>query len=74
MDHIEENIAYYKTNRPDFIAQYHGKHLVIRDKQVAGVYETNSEAVQDAARLYEHGSYIIERPIDLSVSKSRTRA
>ncbi|MBN9482635.1 MAG: hypothetical protein BGO70_07160 [Bacteroidetes bacterium 43-93] len=74
MDHIEANIAYYKANRSDFITKYQGKHLVIKDKQVAGVYATNSEAVLDAARLYEYGSYIIERPIDLSISKSKPRA
>ena len=56
MDHIEANIAYYKANRSDFITKYQGKHLVIKDKQVAGVYATNSEAVLDAARLYEYGS------------------
>ncbi len=65
MDCIKENIDYYKENRLDFITRYRGKHLVIKSRQVIGVYNTNTEAVEDALRLHEYGSYIIERPMDL---------
>ncbi len=63
MDVIAEEIAYYKTNRQDFIIQYAGKHLVIKGQQVAGIYNSNSEAVAESARLHESGTYIIEHPL-----------
>lgn len=63
MDIIAEEIQYYKANRAAFISQHDGKHLVIKGQQVAGIYDTNTEAVQESARLHEPGTYIIEHPL-----------
>lgn len=63
MDIIAEEIKYYKANRAEFISQHGGKHLVIKGQQVAGIYNSNTEAVQESARLHEPGTYIIEHPL-----------
>jgi hypothetical protein len=69
MDTIAGDIEYYKTNRQEFIHLYPGKHLVIKDMQVVGVYNTKTEANAEAVRLYESGSFIIEHPMLLKTSK-----
>ncbi len=68
MDIIGEEIAYYKANRLDFINQYEGKHLVIKEQQVVGIYNTRSEAL-DASTMLETGTYIIEHPVDISLKR-----
>lgn len=69
MDIIGNDIEYYKMNRHEFIHLYPGKHLVIKGMKVVGVYNTKTEANDEAARLYEPGSFIIERPMLLKTSK-----
>lgn len=62
---ILDEIEYYKVNRLQFIEQYHGKHLVIKGQQIIGVYETNSQAYEEAIKMHEVGSFIIERPYNI---------
>lgn len=66
MDAIQEEIDYYKSHRLEFIAQYPGKHLVIKGMEVAGVYNTHSQALEEATKLFDAGAFIIEHPVDLS--------
>lgn len=63
MDMIAEEIDYYKANRKDFIEQYEGKFLVIKGKAVAGIYNSRTEAQEQARRQHEAGTYIIEHPL-----------
>lgn len=67
MDVIADEIAYYKSNRKEFIEQYAGKHLVIKGKAVIGVYSSNSAALEDTMKQHQAGTFIIEHPVDLSV-------
>lgn len=70
MESIKDDIAYYKENRAAFVEEYPGKHLVIKGQQVVGVYNSNTEAVHEALRLHETGTYIIERPMALKANKN----
>jgi len=69
MDLVAEDINYYKTNRLNFITLYAGKFLVIKDKQVIGIYGTNSEAMERTLLSHEVGTFIIERPMTLKAGK-----
>lgn len=66
MDTIQDEINFYKSHRLEFIAEYPGKHLVIKGMQIAGIYDTRSQAFDEATRLYETGTFIIEHPVDIS--------
>lgn len=66
MDAIQEEINFYKSRRLEFIAEYPGKHLVIKGKQVTGIYDTRTQAFDEATKLYEAGTFIIEHPVDLA--------
>ena len=67
MGMITKEIEYYKANRKDFIVLYDGQHLVIKGQQVIGVYKSHSEALNEATKLHETGTFIIERPMGLKV-------
>ena len=66
MDAIQEEIDYYKSRRVELISEYPGKYLVIKGMQVAGIYETRTQATEEAGRLYETGTFIIEHPVDIT--------
>ncbi len=66
MDTIAGEIDYYKANRQNFIEQYSGKFLVIKGKEVVGVYQSNT-AAREHTMQYEQGTFIIEHPVLLKV-------
>jgi hypothetical protein len=66
MDAIQNEIDFYKSRRLEFIAEYPGKHLVIKGMQVTGIYDTRTQAFDEATKLYEAGTFIIEHPVDIA--------
>lgn len=79
MQTIDHEIAWYKANRQQFIKDYDGKYLVIKDEQIAGIYNSNTEAQDTARSEFLFGTYIIEHPVDIykvreqGISKNATR-
>ena len=72
MQTIDHEIAWYKINRQQFIKDYDGKYLVIKDEKIAGIYDSNTEAQDTARSEFLFGTYIIEHPVDLyKVRESR---
>lgn len=65
MDAIQQDIDYYKANRQQFLKQYDGKFLVIKGKQIIGVYTNRTQAYDNTVVLHEEGTFIIEHPIVL---------
>jgi hypothetical protein len=65
MDIIGEEIAYYKHNRLDFMAEHNGMYLTIKGQQVIGIYKTYTQAFEETIKLHEVGTFIIERPFNL---------
>jgi len=41
---IREEFEYYLANQGDFVSKYDGKHIVLEDHEVIGVFNTHSEA------------------------------
>jgi hypothetical protein len=72
MDIIQNEIDYYKKNRLEFIEQYGGKHLVIKDMAIAGIYDTRSQA-NEAGVLLQTGTFIIEHPVDISLARTPSK-
>lgn len=63
MDAIANDIDYYKKHRTEFIDQYAGKYMVIKNMCIIGVYDTLSTANEETLRSHPAGSFIIERPM-----------
>lgn len=66
MDIIDHEITWYKANRPELIKDYEGKFLIIRGEQLAGVYNSLTEAKESASLQFAYGTYIIEHPVDIT--------
>lgn len=73
MDNLMSEIVYYKANRAEFIQQYAGKHIAIKGMKIIGVFNTNTEAKEEMDKLHEKGTYIIERPMDLTIPRANVR-
>ena len=58
---LEEEFAHYVANQTALVEDYDGKVIVLKGKQVIGVYDTEREAVINTRRHHEPGSFLVQR-------------
>lgn len=58
---LEKELAYYKKNRDGFLENHIGKYVLIKEDELIGVYDSQSEALGEAARLFGIDSYLIRK-------------
>lgn len=57
---LDKELQYYIDNQSDLIAKYQGKFLVIKDKMVIGIYNTEIEAYSETVKKHELGTFLIQ--------------
>lgn len=57
---LKEEFEYYLANQEEFVKQYEGKFLVIKDRKIVGVYNSEIEAYTDSVEKYELGTFLIQ--------------
>ena len=57
---LEREILYYEKNKRKFKELYDGKYIVIKDKEIIGIYDSHNEAYDNTVSTYEVGTFIIK--------------
>ncbi|KAA2240516.1 hypothetical protein F0L74_30660 [Chitinophaga agrisoli] len=57
---LEKELQYYIDNQEQLVNLYNGKHLIIKDEQVQGAYDTFEKAYATGFGEYEPGTFIIQ--------------
>ena len=57
---LHSELSYYKENQKELVEKYQGKFVVIKDKEVQGVYDTKIEAYAEAQKNFELGTFLIQ--------------
>lgn len=52
---------YFINNKDKFLTEYPDKFIVIKDKQVIGVYDDQVAALTDTTKTHELGTFIIQQ-------------
>jgi len=60
MSNLDEEYQYYIDNQDELANQYSGKYLIVKDKSVKGVYDSEIEAYQEAKKQFEPGTFLIK--------------
>jgi predicted RNA-binding protein len=60
MDKLEEELKFFIENQDRLVKEHRGKTLVIKGKQVVGVYDTPLQAYEDSMEKYEPGTFMIQ--------------
>ena len=58
---LQEEFEYYLAHQDEFVEQYDGKVVAIKDKQVLGVYDDEFTAVTETKKSHELGTFIVQR-------------
>lgn len=69
---LQREFDYYLAHQDEFLRQYNGKFLVIRDEQVRGAFDDELEAYKAASEKYELGSFLIQHCIPGDAAYSQT--
>lgn len=72
MASIDDEIQSYESMQPKFEAEHMGEWVVMRDRQLVGIYPSGEEAAAAALSLFGRGPYLIRQigapPLRLPVS------
>ena len=65
---LKEEITAYEDMRGDLELDHYGKWVIICDKKLAGAYDSNEEAAEEAVKRFGRGPFLIKRVGDYTLT------
>ena len=60
MPSLDTEFQFYKKNKPDLLAKYEDKYVVIVGESVIGSYDSYQEAVTITAKTHKPGTFFVQ--------------
>lgn len=57
---LKEEFEYYLSHQDELLKKYAGKFIVIKNKNVIGVYDTEIDAYTESVKKEEAGTFLIQ--------------
>lgn len=57
---LQKEFQFYLANQEELLKKYKGKFIVIKDEQILGVYDSETEAYQKSREVHELGTFLIQ--------------
>jgi len=57
---LKDEFDFYLKNQQELVKQYDGKFIVIKGREVIGAYASEAEAIREATRLHELGTFLVQ--------------
>lgn len=57
---LEQELKYYINHRDELIKKFKGKHIVIKNGNVIGSYNSITEAYLETVKQHELGTFLIQ--------------
>jgi hypothetical protein len=67
---LEKEFMFFLENREKLAREHQGKFVAIKDQTVIGVYDSDSEAVEETAKKFPLGTFLVQK-CDLDESSYR---
>lgn len=58
---LEKEFNYFKKHKNELQIKYLNKTIVIKNEEVVGVYPSEAEALQEASKKFELGTFLIQK-------------
>jgi hypothetical protein len=58
---LEAEFDYYLRHQEDLVKRFNGKFIVIKDQKVVGSYDTEAEAIKEASKQHELGTFLVQK-------------
>jgi len=58
---LEKEFKYYIENQNKLVKRYNNKYVVIKNKKLIGVYDSETEAVQETSKNEPLGTFLVQK-------------
>lgn len=58
---LEADFQYYIDHQEDLVKKYNGKFIVIKNREVIGSYNSESEAILNTSKEHEIGTFLVQK-------------
>ena len=58
---LDREITYYEEHLAEWLTQYPGKIVVVKDQELIGVFDTFDDALAEGARRFGLNSFLVRR-------------
>ncbi|MFW6053020.1 MAG: hypothetical protein ACOC8I_03830 [Desulfosalsimonas sp.] len=58
---LKKEFNYYLNHQDEFVKNYNGKVIVIKDETVLGVYDNEKDAIETTKENHEMGTFFVQR-------------
>ena len=69
---LDKEFKYYIANQAELVAKYPNKFIVIKNKEVIGVYDSHADAYNKTVETEELGTFLIQHCLPGADSYSQT--
>ena len=59
-ENMKKLFQYYINNQEEFVQEYNGKAVVLKDNAVVGVYDNEWIAFEETKKSHEPGTFIVQ--------------
>lgn len=61
---LEKELAYFAQHKDKLLQQYKGKFVLIKDKTLVGVYDTDAEAYRVGVEKFGNQPFLVKQVLD----------
>lgn len=61
MEELEKEFKYYLEHQDELVKKYNGKFIVIKNREVIGVFDSELEAIEKTAENHELGTFLVQK-------------
>lgn len=58
---LQREFDYYVENQAELVKKYNGRFIVIKNREVIGVYDDQITAVRETAKEHELGTFLVQK-------------
>ena len=58
---LEIEFQHYLEHQDEFVEKYNGKFIVLKDRSVIGVFDSELEAVEGNSKEHELGTFLVQK-------------
>jgi hypothetical protein len=60
-NNLQDEFKYYVDHQKELAEKYNGKIIVIKDRQVIGVYDSEIRAVEETKKKHTLGTFLVQK-------------
>lgn len=68
MNQLTREFKYYLDHKDEIVKEHEGKYVVIKNKEIIGIYDDELDAINETRKMHELGTFLVH----LAAAKEHT--